>query len=235
LGLFAPLSYSSEPPKNLAKLAAEREAQNEEARSHYMYRQTVMLEEMDSRNTVAGTYEEIRDVIFSPQGERTDQPVGKPRLDLKRLKLTDEDFRDLREVQPFLFTPDRLFLYETKFRGEESMEGVDCWVLQASPRQILQGQRLFEGLFWIAKSDYSIIRSEGRAVPQILRTKQENLFPRFTTVRHQVDGLHWFPIYTHADDTLPFRTGPLRLRMKIKYSGYKRFGAESTITFEKQQ
>jgi hypothetical protein len=226
---------AGDPPKNLAKLTAQREAENEQARSRYMYRQTVLLEEMDGRNALAGTYQEVRDVIFSPEGERTEQAVGKPRLDLKRLKMTDEDFRDLREVQPCLFTPDQLFLYETKFRGEETMEGVDCWLLQVAPRQILQGQRLFEGLFWIAKSDYSIVRSEGRAVPQILRTSHENLFPRFTTIRHQVDGEHWFPIYTHADDTLPFRTGALRVRMKIQYSEYKRFGAESTITFEKTQ
>jgi hypothetical protein len=112
------------------------------------------------------------------------------------------------------------------------MDEVECWLLEVKPRQILQGQRLFEGTFWISKQDYSIIRSEGRAVPQIFSTKHENLFPYFTTIRRQVDGKHWFPVYTYSDDTLPFRTGPLRLKMKVEYSQYKRFGAESTITFE---
>ena len=124
-------------------------------------------------------------------------------------------------------------MYETKFRGEEKMEEVDCWVLQVRPRQILQGQRLLDGLLWISKKDYSVVRTEGQAVPQIRSSKSENLFPRFTTVRTPVDGKHWFPIYTHADDTLYYRTGPQRIRMNIRYSNYKRFGAETSITFEK--
>jgi hypothetical protein len=70
---------------------------------------------------------------------------------------------------------------------------------------------------------------EGQAVPQIRTTKTENLFPRFTTVRRPLDGKHWFPVYTYADDTLHFRTGPQRERLRIAYSAYKRFGAESTL------
>lgn len=235
LAFLASAAAHAQAPRDLAKLAALREAENETARSQYTYRQTVTLDEMDSRGTIAGSYHEVRDVIFSPAGERSDRTIGTPRLALKRLALTEEDFRDLREVQPFLFTPDRVWMYETRFRGEEHIDGADCWLLQVRPRQILQGQRLFDGTFWISKQDHSIIRSEGRAVPQIFSTKQENLFPHFTTLRSQIDGKHWFPIYTHADDTLPFRTGPIRIRMKVRYTEYKRFGAESTITFEKHQ
>jgi hypothetical protein len=104
---------------------------------------------------------------------------------------------------------------------------VDCWVLQVRPRQILQGQRLFDGLVWVDKKNYDIVRMEGQAVPQILTTKTENLFPRFTTIRKPVDGKNWFPTYTYADDTLPFRSGPQRIRLRIAYSNYRRFGAES--------
>jgi hypothetical protein len=63
--------------------------------------------------------------------------------------------------------------------------------------------------------------------------KSENLFPRFTTLREAIDGQHRFPVCTYADDTLPFRNGFQRVRMTIRYSGYKRFGAESAIKFEK--
>ena len=65
--------------------------------------------------------------------------------------------------------------------------------------------------------------------PQIRSTKSENLFPRFTTIRKPLVGKHWFPIYTYADDTLQFRTGPQRIRLRIAYSNYKKFGAESTL------
>jgi hypothetical protein len=112
------------------------------------------------------------------------------------------------------------------------VDDVECWVLAVRPRQTLEGQRLFDGLFWIDKRDYSIVRSEGQAVPQIRRIKSENLFPRFTTIREQVDGKYWFPVHTHADDTLDFRTGPQRIRLTIRYLNYKKFSADSTIQFQ---
>ena len=147
--------------------------------------------------------------------------------------MTDEDFQDIRNIQPFVMTEDQLWNYESKFRGDEKIDDVDCWVLQVRPRQILQGQRLFDGMLWVDKKDYSIVRLEGQAVPQIHSMKSENLFPRFTTIRQLVDGQHRFPVFTYADDTLPFRNGLQRVRMTIRYSNYKRFAAESVIKFAK--
>jgi hypothetical protein len=213
---------------------AQREASNERERQNYTYRQTVVLEELTPSGARSGEYREVRDIIFSPDGERTEKIAGQPRNLLRSLRMTDEDFRDIREVQPLLLTPDRLWIYETRYRGEETVDGVDCWVLQIRPRQILDGQRLFDGLLWVNRTDYSIVRSEGQAVPQILRTGRENLFPRFTTLRQPFEGKYWFPVHTHADDTLPFRSGAQRIRMTIRYENYQRFSAESTLRFEKK-
>ena len=220
----------NEAPPNLARLVAHRETETEAERNQYMYRQTVTLEELDQNGGARGTYKEVRDIIFSPTGERSEEPVGKSENRLKNLILTDEDFHDIRDIQPLVLTEDRLWNYETKPRGDENMDGVDCWVLQVRPRQILEGQRFFDGLIWVDKKEYNIVRMEGRAVPQMRSLKSENLFPRFTTLRKAVDGRHWFPIFTYADDTLQFRTGPQRERLRITYSNYKRFAATSTFT-----
>lgn len=208
---------------------AARESETEAERNQYMYRQTFDLEELDERGAARGRYREVRDIIFSPSGERTEDLVGTPENRLRNLVLTPEDFRDIRDIQPLVLTSDRLWNYETRFRGEETMDEVDCWVLQVRPRQILGGQRFFEGLLWVDKREYNIVRLEGQAVPQIRGLKSENLFPRFTTLRKCVDGKHWFPVYTYADDTLQFRTGPQRERLRISYANYRRFGAESTF------
>ncbi|MBL8209529.1 MAG: hypothetical protein JNK87_02400 [Bryobacterales bacterium] len=221
---------AAEPPPDLLKRVLERETATEAVRGNYAYRQKVLVEELEVRGRKRGEYKEARDVVFTPEGQRHEQMVGKPVSTLDRLRLTEEDFRDLREVQPFLFTREQLMLYRAQFKGDEQVEGKACWVLLISPRQILHGQRLFEGLVWVLQDSYAVIRMEGRAVPQSLGLKQENLFPRFTTVRREVDG-HWFPDRTVADDVLEFRNGPLRIKMNIEYSQYKRFGAESKITF----
>lgn len=228
--------FAQDPPPGLARKVAHRESQTQAERNQYAYRQTVRLQELDSHGGMEGEYREVRDVIFSPTQERTEVMVGTPTLTLKHLIMTDEDFHDIREIQPFVLTDELMFIYEAKFRGDEPVDvgdgKIDCWVLEVKPRQILDKQRLFEGLLWIKKDDYSVVRSEGQAVPQIRTTKSENLFPRFTTIRHVVNGF-WFPTLTFADDTLYFKTQAQRERLTIHYSDYKKFGSETSITFEK--
>ncbi len=198
-----------------------------------MYRQSVTVEELNDRGVRVGDYREVREVIFSPARERIEQLVGVPASNLKRLVLTEEDFRDIRDVQPFVLTEDELWNYDTRFRGEENIDDVDCWVLEVRPKRMLEGMRLFEGMLWIGKQDYGIVRLQGQAVPPVYRNGKENLFPHFTTLRKQIDGRHWFPIFTYGDDTLPFRTGPQRIRLTIRYMNYRRFGADSTVKFGK--
>ncbi len=232
--LVSPI-HGAQPPRDLAKRIAERESASEAVRAQYLYKQQLLIEEFDQRNARVGYYSEEREIIFSPTGERSEKLTKPATNRLVRLQLTPEDFRDIQEIQPLLLTKDRLWLYQTQPRGEETIDGVPCWVLAVQPRQILDGQRLFEGLLWAAQSDFSVVRSEGRAVPQIITKKEENLFPRFTTIRHRMNHGDWFPQATFADDTLPFRSGPLRLRMKVTFSNYQRFGADTNIRFEAPQ
>ena len=226
---------AQDPPADLIRRVAQQEERNAEERSHFAYRQEVQLEDFPGRGQPSGLYRETRDVIFSPEGERTERAVGEPKSNLARLVMTPEDFEDIRNIQPMLLTPELLPRYEVRFRGEETIDGHECWVLQVRPRQIFEGMRLFDGMIWAEKTGLNIVRSEGQAVPPIYShtgdKATENLFPRFVTTRSLIDGL-WFPTMTFADDTLPFRTGPLRVKMSIRYKDYKRFKAESTIVFD---
>lgn len=220
-----------DPPPDLARRVAARETETAQEQSNFTYRQSVSIEELSKQGAMTGEYREVRDIIFSPERERIEQIVKKPSSTLSHLKLTEEDFRDIREVQPFLLTKDQAFLYETVYRGEETVDGIDCFVLRIRPRQILDGQRLFDGMLWVSQQDYSIIRSAGQAVPQIHTTQNENLFPHFTTVRQKTESGFWFPVVTYADDTLPFRNGPQRIRLTVRYSDYRKFGADSKISY----
>jgi hypothetical protein len=223
---------AAEPPPDLAKRVAHRETITAEARSHYAYTQSVHLQELGAQGLQTGEYRESREVIFSPVGERTERFSVPPVSRLKDLLMTPEDFDDIRSIQPFVLTEDQLRYYATEYKGEEPVDGRDCWVLSIKPRQILAGQRLFEGLLWVTEEDFSVVRSEGRAVPQIVTGKQENLFPRFATTRKLVGG-YWFPALTQADDTLNFRAGPIREKLTIRYDDYKKFGSDTTITFDR--
>lgn len=225
---------AAEPPANLSKRIAHRESETAAERAQYAYTQSVKLNEMRGGTLAAGEYRETREIIFSPAGERSDRFVSAPVNNLKNLIMTEEDFADIRNIQPFVMTEDQIWNYEVKYKGEERMDNVDCFVVLVRPRQILSGQRLFDGLLWVRQDDFSVIRSEGQAVPQIRTGKQENLFPRFTTIRKPVNGF-WFPAMTYADDTLHFRSGPIREKLVIRYNDYKRFGSETKITFTDPQ
>jgi hypothetical protein len=76
-----------------------------------------------------------------------------------------------------------------------------------------------------------IVKTYGRSAG-ILKKGTDQAFPKFETYREQIDGKYWFPTYTIANSTLHFnQTGDVRIKLTVKYEDYKRFKAESAITF----
>ncbi len=225
---------AADPPSGLLRKIAERETENGAARENYTYRQSVTVQEFNTQGLVTGQYHEVRDITFSPARGRYEQVVEAPRNNLTRIRLTPEDFADIRNIEPFLLTSDKVSLYEGLYKGEDTILGVKCFVEYVRPKQILSSQRFFEGTLWVRQSDLAVVQSEGQAVPQIETMREQNLTPHFTTIRYEIDGKWMFPRETYADDTLFFRDWPQRIRITIRYSDYRRFGAESTVTFGEQ-
>jgi hypothetical protein len=225
-----PPLVAAKPPRDLAKRVARNESLVRELRDQYAFRQSFLFEEYASNGRRMGMYQELREVQFASAGTREEVLVGSPSNSLQRIRLTDEDFHDVREIQNFLFTEDVLWLYQVRLQGEEAVNGEPCWVMRVSPRNQLEDMRFFEGVLWVSKRDEEIVQASGRAVPEIRTAKNENLFPVFTTVREKIDG-HWMPVLTFADDDLAFSSGRQRVRLQVEFQDYKRFGAESSIAF----
>jgi hypothetical protein len=76
--------------------------------------------------------------------------------------------------------------------------------------------------------DFQIVKTFGKGVGV---RKGDDAFPKFETYREQIDGKYWFPTYTHADDTLHFKTSSQRIRMTVRYQDYKHYEGKSTIKF----
>ena len=112
------------------------------------------------------------------------------------------------------------------------MDELTTFVFSVGPKTLEKGQRYFEGQIWVDDRDYQIVKTYGKAVPDLRGKKgEENLFPRFETYREQIDGKYWFPTWTGADDTLQFSSGAQRIRMLVRYQDYKQFRSDVDIKF----
>ena len=218
------------PPEEIIRKFAEKEKQFRIARANYTYRQSVQVQELNANDRVMGEYQMVSDITFDSAGKRTEKVVRAPANTLKNISLTPQDLQDIREIQPFVLTSDDIGKYNLKYLGKEKVDEIDSYVFDVGPKKIEKGERYFQGQIWVDDKDLQIVKTYGKAVPDIREKGQENLFPRFETYREQIDA-YWFPTYTRAVDTLKFSTGAQRMRQIIKYENYKKFEADVKLTF----
>jgi len=209
---------------------AAKEAEFARARQNYTYRQFVKIEELDESRRPLGRYEIVSDIIFTPDGKRTERVVRAPVSTLQRIILTPEDEQDLRNVQPFVLTTKDVPLYYVRYLGKQTLDEIPCYTFAVKPKKMVKGKRYFEGLVWVDDRDLQIVKTYGRGVG-LMKKNYDNQFPKFETYRQQIDGKYWFPTFTIANDVLMFRTGPQPIKMVVKYKDYKQFGSDVRITF----
>ncbi len=239
---LAPLALSQEgplvpdPPKGITSAEiiqkfAAKEKEFREARDQYTFRQDVRVQTMDG-DTVTGEYREVFDVTYDNQGRHLENVVFAPQNTLTEIGMTPEDLQDLRHTMPFVLTSDEISQYGILYVGQQQEDELQCYVFDIAPKKIEPKRRYFQGRIWVDNQDLQIVKTYGKAVPETRKKNNENLFPKFTTWREQVDGQYWFPAYTKADDTLHFRLNDVHVRDIISYTDYKRFGSKVRVTYE---
>src|SRR6266436_5090169 len=224
-------------PEEIITRFAAKEKLFKEAREHYTYRQDIKVQTRDG-DTVTGEYHEVFDVLYDDKGHRIENVVFAPQssLDQGGLSLDQGDVQDFRNRLPFVLTTEEIPEYQILYVGQQQEDELRCYVFDIAPKEIVGKKRYFQGRLWVDDRDFQIVKTFGKTVPDIRKKRgQENLFPKFTTWREQIDGKYWFPTYTKADDELHFSTGDIRIREIVKYSDYKRFGSNVKITYEGQE
>lgn len=212
---------------------AEKEKQFKEAREHYTWQQDVRVQSFDG-DRVDGEYHQISNILFDDRGRRIEQVVFAPQDTLQHFSMSPEDFEDIQKRLPFVLTSDEISEYDINYVGQQKEDELDTYVFDVKPKKIEKGKRYFEGRIWVDNTDFQIVKTYGKNVPDIKSKNNENLFPNFTTWRELIDGKYWFPTYTKIDDFLHFSTGDQRIRQIVKYTDYKRFGSNVKITYEGQ-
>jgi hypothetical protein len=231
-GPLDPAPPKGTTPEEIIRRFASKETEFRLARDQYTYRQDVKVQTPEDD----GEYHEIFDVLFDDQGRRLENVVYAPQSSLARIQMSPEDLDDIRHRLPFVLTSDEIPEYQILYVGQQQQDELHCYVFDIAPKEIVGKKRYFQGRLWVDDRDFQIVKTFGKTVPDIRKKKgQENLFPKFTTWREQIDGKYWFPTYTKADDELHFSSGDIRIREIVKYSDYKRFGSNVKITYEGQE
>ncbi len=222
-------------PDEIIKRFAAKETEFAKARDQYTYRQDVKVQTLDG-DTVTGEYREVFDVIYDDKGKRTENVVFAPQSSLEHggLSMDQGDMEDIRHRMPFVLAAADLPEYNVLFVGQQQEDDLHCYVFDIAPKKIEGKKRYFQGRVWVDDHDFQIVKTYGKSVPDIRKkhSNEENLYPKFTTWRQQVDGQYWFPVYTKADDELHFKLQDIHIKEIIKYEDYKRFGSNVKILYE---
>lgn len=220
------------PIEEIIKKFADKEEEFRKARDFYTYRQTLDINVLtpEGRKTDERLFQ-VSDVLFDDKGRRAEKVLKAPVSTIESVIFTPEDMYDIQNIFPFLLTSSNIDKYNLTYRGMEMADEIDCYVFDVSPKELLKDERFFEGKIWVDQQDLQIVKSFGRTVYQITRKNKDQRFPRFETLRGNIDGKFWFPIYTKADDTLHFPSGQdVRIREIVKYENYKKYEAEVKFT-----
>jgi hypothetical protein len=226
-------ALDSAPPKTMSaqdviqKFGAT-EAAAKQARLHYTYTQDVLVQTLSGQD-VTGAFHEVTNVSYDEKGKRQEKVTFAAQSTLRGVQLTQEDTEDIRVFMPLMLTSEDLTQYNLTYTGQRHVDDLDTYEFHVEPKTKEKGKRYFEGQVWVDAQDFQIVKVCGKSGPDLIRTgkhQHSDLRPSFVTYRQQVDERYWFPAYTRSDDNLQFKGGSVHVRETIKYSGYKRAGAQ---------
>jgi hypothetical protein len=222
------------PTDEIIQKFAAREAEFKTERDNFTYTQTFTIQTLDNSGRPDGEYTMTSEIVFTPSGKRYEHVTYAPAPTLERISLSQQDLDDLEHVQPFVLTTTELPKYNIKYLDHVQLDELTAYVFDVAPKTIEKNQRYFQGRVWVEDKDFEIVKTDGKAVPDIRKGGQENVFPRFETFRENIEGHYWFPTYTRSNDILRFSSGDVPIRMTVKYENYKRFGVTVKIGAAKE-
>jgi len=202
------------------------ESATKQARLRYSYRQEVLVQTLSGKD-VTGEFHELTNISYDEKGSRKEDISFAAQSSLREIALTAEDMEDIRVFMPLLLTSEDLPQYSLTYAGQQHVDDLDTYVFHLEPKKEKKDWRYFQGRVWVDTQDFQIVKVCGKSGPEKIPKKKNqrpDLHPTFVTYSQQVDGRNWFPAYTRSDETLRFKTGPVRVRETIKYTAYQRVG-----------
>ena len=192
----AALGPPTMPIEEIVQKFAAREAEFKTERDNFTYTQTFTIQTLDYSGRPDGEYTMTSEIVFTPSGKRFERVTYAPAPTLERISLSQQDLDDLEHVQPFVLTTTELPKYNIKYVDHVQLDELTTYVFDVAPKTIEKNQRYFQGRVWVEDKDFEIVKTDGKAVPDIRKKGgEENVFPRFETFRENIEGHYWFHLH----------------------------------------
>jgi DNA mismatch repair ATPase MutL len=261
--LWAPAAFAAAPdPHEIIQRAVSRDDSNEKAARNYTFLERMETRFLDSHGKVTKTTSRTYDVTMlegSPYRrlvEKNDQPLPPDEENKEQQKLDrsiQERLKESQEQRQKRLSNwqkdrdrDRRFIqeipdaYTFALQGEESIDGHSVFVISATPRPEFRAkdQRSkilgkFKGKFWIAQSDYQLVKVEAEVVDNvnigwflIRLAKGGTISLEQTRVNDEVWLIRRISMKASAKLGL---VKQLRIEQDIAYRNYRKFQADSRI------
>src|SRR5205085_6967276 len=131
----------------------------------YIYREDIKVQTLDG-DTPNGEFRLVYDVTFNNQGKRQESVVFAPSSTLQQISLSPEDYDQFQNIVPFSLTSDDLPKYQIMYVGMQKEDELDTYVFDVAPKQIVKGQKYFQGRIWVDSKDLQVVLTKGKLVPE---------------------------------------------------------------------
>ena len=224
VGVPQPEAPPSLPPAEIIKAFSEKEQLYVATRPQYSYRKTIRIQELGSDGRPTGEYVAAYDAARAADGKLYEKAVSAPETSLEYLQFEADDVQLLTRVPAFPVTPSLLTKYNVQYLNTETVDEVQCYIFQASPKTLDRQHPLFDGVIWVDQKYLEVVKTYGRWITDLGEMHPPSLpFTMFETYRENVEGKYWFPNYSRAEGVYKMKNRDVPIRVTIKWTNFKPF------------
>ena len=226
VGVPQPEAPPSLPPAEIIKAFSEKEQLYVSTRPTYSYRKTIRIQELGSDGRPTGEYVATYDAARAGDGKLYEKGVSAPETSLEYLQFEPDDVQLLTRIPAFPVTASLLPKYNLQYLNTETVDEVECYIFQVSPKTLDRQHPLFDGVIWVDQKYLEVVKTYGRWITDLGEVHPPSLpFTMFETYRENVDGKYWFPNYSRAEGVYKMKNRDVPIRVTIKWTNFKPFPA----------
>jgi hypothetical protein len=245
-------------PREIVRRSVERDARNFDRFKDYTFHEFSRQDRLDKRGGVSSSETELNEVLmlggrpYSRLLERDGKPLSEKDAAKEQAKLDKEAAKRAKETEKDRAKFEKERLEERRFAreipdaftfqllGEETIDGLPVWKIQAEPRRGYKPREgradllnKVRGTIWIDQAGYQWVRAE----IDVIDTISWGLFvlripagAKVSFLQKRVNEEVWLPqqVHVRADAKLALLK-TFRMDVDVAYSNYRKFRAESQV------